>query len=91
MKAEIPLLDPRSVGEVEEQLHLQAVKQKVRRPGMTNSKRKDRAVRLYKMCLRMTQTNEKGQKASPKHTRYDRNTGQLNGTGVQYGTEDIVK
>ncbi|KAM4532037.1 group 3 secretory phospholipase A2 [Fundulus diaphanus] len=56
VKAEVPLLDQRSVAEVEEQRHLQAVKPKVRRPGMKKAKRKDRRVRLYKMCLKMTQS-----------------------------------
>uniref|UniRef100_A0A3Q2NQ41 Phospholipase A2 group III n=1 Tax=Fundulus heteroclitus TaxID=8078 RepID=A0A3Q2NQ41_FUNHE len=56
VKAEVPPLDQRSVAEVEEQRHLQAVTTKVRRPGMKKAKRKDRRVRLYKMCLKMTQS-----------------------------------
>ncbi|KAM6903017.1 group 3 secretory phospholipase A2 [Xenentodon cancila] len=48
VRAELPQ-DTRSGEDVEEQRHLQAVKLKVRR-----TKRKDRPVRLYKLCLRMT-------------------------------------
>ncbi|KAM4719803.1 group 3 secretory phospholipase A2 [Anableps anableps] len=78
VKAELPQLDPRSVGEVEEQRHLQAVKRKVRRPGMTKTKRKDRAVRLYKLCLRMTRP-----KQMKKVKKQAQNTQQPDITGTQ--------
>ncbi|GLD56775.1 group 3 secretory phospholipase A2-like protein [Lates japonicus] len=61
VRADLPQLDWRSGAEVEEQRHLQAVKLKVRRPNTRRAKRKDRAVRLHKLCLRMTwpkQTNK---------------------------------
>ncbi|XP_018552654.2 LOW QUALITY PROTEIN: group 3 secretory phospholipase A2 [Lates calcarifer] len=54
VRADLPQLDWRSGAEVEEQRHLQAVKLKVRRPNTRRAKRKDRAVRLHKLCLRMT-------------------------------------
>ncbi|XP_035524241.1 group 3 secretory phospholipase A2 [Morone saxatilis] len=53
VKAELPQLDQRSSTEVEEQRHLQAMQLKVRRPNSRRAKRKDRAVRLHKLCLRM--------------------------------------
>ncbi|XP_042250720.1 group 3 secretory phospholipase A2 [Thunnus maccoyii] len=53
VKAELPQLDQSSGADVEEQLHLQAVRLKVRRPNTRRAKRKDRAVRLHKLCLRM--------------------------------------
>ncbi|XP_070845377.1 group 3 secretory phospholipase A2 [Chaetodon trifascialis] len=51
--AELPQLDQSSSADVEEQRHLQAVKLKVRRPNSRRAKRKERAVRLHKLCLRM--------------------------------------
>ncbi|XP_029300812.1 group 3 secretory phospholipase A2 [Cottoperca gobio] len=53
VKAELPQLDQRSRADMEEQHHLQAIKLKVRRPNVRRAKRKDRAVRLHKLCLRM--------------------------------------
>ncbi|XP_051267766.1 group 3 secretory phospholipase A2 [Dicentrarchus labrax] len=53
VKAELPQLDQRSGADVEEQRHLQAMQLKVRRPNARRAKRKDRAVRLHKLCLRM--------------------------------------
>ncbi|KAK2818582.1 hypothetical protein Q5P01_024143 [Channa striata] len=50
VKAELPGLD------VDEQHHLQAVKLKVRRPSSSRAKRKDGAVRLHKLCLRLSRT-----------------------------------
>ncbi|XP_061589960.1 group 3 secretory phospholipase A2 [Cololabis saira] len=44
----------RSGEDVEEQRHLQAVMLKVRRTNQRRAKRKDRPVRLFKLCLRMT-------------------------------------
>ncbi|XP_019134216.1 group 3 secretory phospholipase A2 [Larimichthys crocea] len=55
VKAEIPVLGQRSGADVEEQRHLQAISMKVRRPNSRRAKRKDRAVRLHKLCLRMVQ------------------------------------
>uniref|UniRef100_A0A8C4EUB1 phospholipase A2 n=1 Tax=Dicentrarchus labrax TaxID=13489 RepID=A0A8C4EUB1_DICLA len=49
----LPQLDQRSGADVEEQRHLQAMQLKVRRPNARRAKRKDRAVRLHKLCLRM--------------------------------------
>uniref|UniRef100_A0A1A7W7L8 phospholipase A2 n=2 Tax=Iconisemion striatum TaxID=60296 RepID=A0A1A7W7L8_9TELE len=54
VKAELPGLNQRPA-EVEEQRHLQAVRLKVSRPNV-RAKRKDRLVRLYKLCRRMTRT-----------------------------------
>ncbi|XP_026209775.1 group 3 secretory phospholipase A2 [Anabas testudineus] len=54
VKAEFPYVMHRSGAEVEEQRHLQAVKLKVRRPNSSRAKRKDRVVRLHKLCFRMT-------------------------------------
>ena len=50
MKAELP---ERSRAEMEVQHHLQAVRLKVRRPNVRRARRKDRAGRLHKLCLRM--------------------------------------
>ncbi|KAF7216801.1 group 3 secretory phospholipase A2 isoform X1 [Nothobranchius furzeri] len=54
VKAELPGLNQRPA-EVEEQRHLQAVRLKVSKTNM-RAKRKDRPVRLYKLCQRMTRT-----------------------------------
>ncbi|XP_007577360.1 group 3 secretory phospholipase A2 [Poecilia formosa] len=59
VKAELPRLDPTSV-EVAEQRHLQAERWRGRRPGPTKAKKKDRAVRLYKLCVRMTRPKQTG-------------------------------
>ncbi|MED6270159.1 hypothetical protein CHARACLAT_007124 [Characodon lateralis] len=57
VKVEFPPVDQRSVAKEEEQRHPQAEKLKVRRPAM-KAKRKDRVVRLHKMCLRMTRPKQ---------------------------------
>uniref|UniRef100_A0A3P9PRP4 phospholipase A2 n=1 Tax=Poecilia reticulata TaxID=8081 RepID=A0A3P9PRP4_POERE len=59
VKAELPRLDPTSV-EVAKQRHLQAERRRGRRPDTTKAKRKDRAVRLYKLCVRMTRPKQTG-------------------------------
>lgn len=48
MKAELPQL------EVEEQRHLQAVTLKVRKQNTRRARRRDGAVRLHKLCVRMS-------------------------------------
>ncbi|XP_040915033.1 group 3 secretory phospholipase A2 isoform X2 [Toxotes jaculatrix] len=53
VQVDLPQLEQRSGAEVEQQRHLQAVKLKVRR-----AKRKDRAVRLHKLCLRLTRPKQ---------------------------------
>ncbi|XP_038127067.1 group 3 secretory phospholipase A2-like isoform X1 [Cyprinodon tularosa] len=58
VKAEPPQLLQRNVAQVEQQRHLQIVKQKVRRPEMRKEKREDRPLRLYRMCLRMTRPKQ---------------------------------
>ncbi len=55
VKTDLPRLDQRSGTDMEEQHHLQAVRLKVRRPNTRRAKRKDGAVRLRKLCLRMVQ------------------------------------
>ncbi|XP_063745126.1 group 3 secretory phospholipase A2 isoform X2 [Eleginops maclovinus] len=50
LKAELPEW---SRAEMEEQHHLQAVRRKVRRPNVRRERRKDKGVRLHKLCLRM--------------------------------------
>ncbi|XP_033978702.1 group 3 secretory phospholipase A2 [Trematomus bernacchii] len=50
VKVELP---ERSRAEMEVQHHLQAVRLKVRRPNVRRARRKDRAGRLHKLCLRM--------------------------------------
>ncbi|XP_071321442.1 group 3 secretory phospholipase A2 [Trachinotus anak] len=54
VKADLPQLDQRSSAEVEEQHHLQAVQLKLRRPNTRSTKRRNGAVRLHKLCLKMT-------------------------------------
>ncbi|KAK5606725.1 hypothetical protein CRENBAI_016710 [Crenichthys baileyi] len=75
VKAEFPPVD-QSVAKEEEQRHPQAEKLKVRRPAM-KAKRKDRVVRLYKMCLRMTRPKQMKkatkQNAQPDITRAEVN------------------
>ncbi|KAG7233493.1 hypothetical protein INR49_006952 [Caranx melampygus] len=44
--------------EVEEQRHLQAVTLKLRRPNSRRAKRKDGAIRLHKLCLRVTRAKQ---------------------------------
>ncbi|KAL7376732.1 hypothetical protein ABVT39_014732 [Epinephelus coioides] len=53
VRADLPQLEQSSRADMEEQRHLQAVILKVRRPNNRRAKRKDRAVRLHKLCLRM--------------------------------------
>uniref|UniRef100_UPI0037E7F41C group 3 secretory phospholipase A2 n=1 Tax=Semicossyphus pulcher TaxID=241346 RepID=UPI0037E7F41C len=53
VRTQLPQLDKRSGADMEEQRHLQAVRQKVRRPNGRRAKRKDRPVRLHKLCLKM--------------------------------------
>ncbi|KAM6975355.1 group 3 secretory phospholipase A2 [Tautogolabrus adspersus] len=53
VQAQLPQPDKRIGTDMEEQRHLQAVKQKVRRPHSRRAKRKDRAVRLHRLCLKM--------------------------------------
>ncbi|TDH02363.1 hypothetical protein EPR50_G00172240 [Perca flavescens] len=53
VKAELPRLEQSSRADTEEERHLQVVQLKVRRPIMRRAKRKDRAIRLHKLCLRM--------------------------------------
>ncbi|XP_069021890.1 group 3 secretory phospholipase A2 [Embiotoca jacksoni] len=69
VRAELPQLDHRSSGgaDVEEWRHLQAVKLKVRRPNSMRAKRKDRAVRLHRLCLRMSrrQHTDNSRKRNP--------------------------
>ncbi|KAF3849229.1 hypothetical protein F7725_015726 [Dissostichus mawsoni] len=50
VRAELP---ERSRAEMDVQHHLQAVRLKVRRPNVRRTRRKDRAGRLHKLCLRM--------------------------------------
>ncbi|KAM9338722.1 group 3 secretory phospholipase A2 [Symphorus nematophorus] len=59
VKAQLPQLDQRSDADMEEQRHLQAVNLKVRRPNGRRSRRKDRPVRLHKLCLRMVRPKVK--------------------------------
>ena len=54
----LPQLDQRSSAEVEEQRHPQAVRLKVRKPDVRGPKRADLAVRLHKLCLRMTRPKQ---------------------------------
>ncbi|XP_059214361.1 group 3 secretory phospholipase A2 [Centropristis striata] len=56
VRAELPELEQRSRVDMEEQHHLQAVSLKVRRPNMRRAKRRDRAVRLHKLCLRVVRS-----------------------------------
>ncbi|CAB1419143.1 unnamed protein product [Pleuronectes platessa] len=58
VKADLPQLEQRSGAEVEEQRHLQAVQLKVRRPNTRIAKRKGRAVKLHRLCLRMTRPKQ---------------------------------
>ncbi|PWA26794.1 hypothetical protein CCH79_00001227 [Gambusia affinis] len=75
VKAELPRLDPTSV-EVAERRHLQAKRRKGRRPGETKAKRKDRTVRLYKLCMRMTRPKQtKKNKKQVQSTEPPRITG----------------
>ncbi|XP_035807123.2 group 3 secretory phospholipase A2 isoform X2 [Amphiprion ocellaris] len=59
VKAELPHLDQSRGTEVEEQHHLQAVKLKVRRPHSRRARRKDRPVKLRRLCLRMSRSRNK--------------------------------
>ncbi|XP_041826121.1 group 3 secretory phospholipase A2 isoform X2 [Melanotaenia boesemani] len=63
--AELPPQGLRS-SEVFQQPHLQAAKLKARKPNFRRAKTKNRAVRLYKLCLRMTR---------PKKTKRARKPG----------------
>lgn len=53
VRPELPQVEQRSDANIEEQRHLQAVRLKVRRPNLRRAKRKDGAIRLHKLCLRM--------------------------------------
>ncbi|XP_041666167.1 group 3 secretory phospholipase A2 [Cheilinus undulatus] len=53
VSAQLPQLENGGGTDMDEQRHLQAIRQKVRRPNNHRAKRKDRAVRLYKLCLKM--------------------------------------
>uniref|UniRef100_A0A667Z300 phospholipase A2 n=1 Tax=Myripristis murdjan TaxID=586833 RepID=A0A667Z300_9TELE len=48
----LPQLEERR--DMEEQRHLQAIKLQVRRPNSKRAKRKERAIKLQKLCLRLT-------------------------------------
>ncbi|XP_060924816.1 group 3 secretory phospholipase A2 [Limanda limanda] len=67
VKADLPQLEQRSGAEVEEQRHLQAVQLKVRRPNNRRAKRTDRAVKLHRLCLRMTRPKQMNK--SRKHVQ----------------------
>ncbi|XP_020508604.2 group 3 secretory phospholipase A2 [Labrus bergylta] len=54
VQAQLPQPDKRFGTDMEEQRHLQAVTQKVRRLNSRRGKRKDRAVRLHRLCLKMS-------------------------------------
>ncbi|CAJ1070059.1 group 3 secretory phospholipase A2 [Xyrichtys novacula] len=54
VRAPLPQQDNRGSRDMEEQRHLQAVRLKVRRPNNRRAKRKDRVVRLQKLCLKMS-------------------------------------
>uniref|UniRef100_A0A8D3AE82 phospholipase A2 n=1 Tax=Scophthalmus maximus TaxID=52904 RepID=A0A8D3AE82_SCOMX len=68
-KMSVYTLDQTSTAEVEEKRHLLAVRLKIRRPNTRRAKRKDQAVKLHKLCLRMTRpkqmnkTRKHGQRA----------------------------
>ncbi|XP_068191064.1 group 3 secretory phospholipase A2 isoform X2 [Antennarius striatus] len=56
VEAKFPQMNRSSSGVVEEQRHLPAVSLKVRRTNIRRDQRKDRKVRLHKLCLRMVRT-----------------------------------
>ncbi|XP_068562522.1 group 3 secretory phospholipase A2 [Cebidichthys violaceus] len=56
VRVERPQEDQRSRADTEEQRHLQAIALKARRPNVRRAKRKDRAVRLHKLCLRVVRS-----------------------------------
>uniref|UniRef100_A0A3P9BLR5 phospholipase A2 n=1 Tax=Maylandia zebra TaxID=106582 RepID=A0A3P9BLR5_9CICH len=58
VKAELPQQDQWTSVAVEEQHHLQAVQLNLRRPNPRRAKRKDREVRLHKLCLRLTRRRQ---------------------------------
>ncbi|XP_030598635.1 group 3 secretory phospholipase A2 [Archocentrus centrarchus] len=58
VKVELPLRDPRTSAAMEEQPHLQAVNLKIRQPNQRRAKRKDREVRLHKLCLRLSRRRQ---------------------------------
>uniref|UniRef100_A0A3Q4HLL5 phospholipase A2 n=1 Tax=Neolamprologus brichardi TaxID=32507 RepID=A0A3Q4HLL5_NEOBR len=58
VKAELPQQDQWTNVAVEEQHHLQAVQLNLRRPNPRRAKRKDREVRLHKLCLRLTRRRQ---------------------------------
>uniref|UniRef100_A0A3B4VP47 phospholipase A2 n=1 Tax=Seriola dumerili TaxID=41447 RepID=A0A3B4VP47_SERDU len=59
VRADLPPLEQGSSAEVEEQHHLQAVRLTLRRQNTRRAKRKDRAVKLHRLCLRMTRPKQK--------------------------------
>ncbi|KAF6715703.1 Group 3 secretory phospholipase A2 [Oryzias melastigma] len=67
LKAELQL-DQKGGSEDGQQRHLQAVNLKVRRPKTSRAARKDRRVRLFKLCVRKTQPRQarKGRRAELK-------------------------
>nr|XP_046230455.1 group 3 secretory phospholipase A2 [Scatophagus argus] len=67
VKAELPQLGQRSSADMEEQRHLQAVSLKVRRPNNRRAKRKPRAVRLHKLCLRMLRSKRSKPRKQEAH------------------------
>uniref|UniRef100_A0A3Q0SVQ9 phospholipase A2 n=1 Tax=Amphilophus citrinellus TaxID=61819 RepID=A0A3Q0SVQ9_AMPCI len=58
VKVELPLRDPRTSAAMEEQPHLQAVNLKIRQANQRRAKRKDREVRLHKLCLRLSRRRQ---------------------------------
>ncbi|XP_070707167.1 group 3 secretory phospholipase A2 [Pempheris klunzingeri] len=65
VKAELPQVDRRSGSDMEERRHLQAVRLEVRRPSARRARRKDRSIRLHKLCLRIAKnTRRHGQDAA---------------------------
>ncbi|XP_029372328.1 group 3 secretory phospholipase A2 [Echeneis naucrates] len=54
LRSDLAQLDRSSRTEVEERHHLQAIQLKLRRPNVKRAKRKVRAVKLHKLCLRLT-------------------------------------
>ncbi|XP_071755204.2 group 3 secretory phospholipase A2 [Centroberyx gerrardi] len=53
VRPQLPRPERRSGADMEERRHLEAVRLKVRRPNNNRAKRKDRPVRLHRLCLRM--------------------------------------
>ncbi|XP_034457221.1 group 3 secretory phospholipase A2 [Hippoglossus hippoglossus] len=68
VKADLPQLEQRSGADVEEQRHLQALQLKVRRPNTRIAKRNGRAVKLHRLCLRMTRPKQMNKSRTPGQT-----------------------